>query len=42
MLDCYRRLWVEQKPLRAATDESGAPLYTTRDWAGWVLTGEPD
>lgn len=53
MLDFYRRLWVEKKPkyealweakkkLRDATDERGRPLYATRDWAGWVLTGEPD
>ena len=53
MLDFYRRLWVEQKPkwqalweaklkLRNARSEQGRPLYTTRDWAAWVLTGEPD
>ncbi|MCE9593211.1 MAG: CHAT domain-containing protein [Planctomycetes bacterium] len=53
MLDFYRRLWVEKKPkwqalweakkkLRNAKDESGKPKYTTRDWAAWVLTGEPD
>jgi tetratricopeptide (TPR) repeat protein len=53
MLDFYRRLWVEKKPkwqalweaktkLREAKDERGAPKYTTRDWAAWVLTGEPD
>ncbi|HZM01327.1 MAG TPA: CHAT domain-containing protein, partial [Planctomycetota bacterium] len=53
MLDFYRRLWVEKKPklqalweaklrLRDARDEYGEPLYTARDWAGWVLTGEPD
>ncbi len=53
MLDFYRRLWVERKPkhqalweaklrLRRATDEIGRPLYTVRDWAAWVLTGEPD
>ncbi len=50
MLDFYRRLWVEQKPkhqalweaktkLREAKDKRGAPKYTTRDWAAWVLTG---
>lgn len=27
---------------RAARDESGAPLYRVRDWAAWVLSGEPD
>lgn len=53
MLDFYRRLWVEKKPkhralweakakLRDAKDERGRPLYGPRDWAGWVLTGEPD
>ncbi len=53
MLDFYRRLWVEKKPkwqalweaktqLRNAKDERGAPKYSTRDWAAWVLTGEPD
>jgi len=53
MLDFYRRLWVEKKPkwralweakmkLRNAKDANGDPLYTTRDWAAWVLTGEPD
>jgi len=53
MLDFYRRLWVEKAPkwkalwdakmaLRNARDESGNPRYTTRDWAAWVLAGEPD
>jgi CHAT domain-containing protein/tetratricopeptide (TPR) repeat protein len=53
MLDFYRRLWVEKKPkwralweakarLRDARGPDGTPLYTTRDWAAWVLTGEPD
>jgi CHAT domain-containing protein len=53
MLDFYRRLWVEKKPkqkalweakkkLRDAKDERGNPLYTTRDWAAWVLTGDPN
>ncbi len=53
MLDFYRRLWIEKEPkwqalweakkkLRAMKDESGKPKYTTRDWAAWVLTGEPD
>jgi CHAT domain-containing protein len=52
MLDFYRRIWVEKKPkaqalweakkrLREAKDESGRPRYTTRDWAAWVLTGDP-
>ena len=53
MLDFYRRLWIEGKPkaqalweakkrLRDARDERGEPLYRVRDWAAWVLTGEPD
>jgi CHAT domain-containing protein len=53
MLDFYRRIWVEKKQksqalweakerLRAAKDEQGRPKYTLRDWAAWVLTGEPD
>ncbi len=53
MLDFYRRLWVEKKPkwqalweakmrIRDAKDETGAPKYTTRDWAAWMLTGEPE
>ncbi len=53
MLDFYHRLWVEKKPkwqalweakmnLRDAVNETGAPKYTTRDWAAWVLTGEPE
>jgi CHAT domain-containing protein len=53
MVDFYRRLWVEKKPkwkalweaktkLREAKDERGLPRHTTRDWAGWVLTGAPD
>jgi len=53
MIDFYRRLWVEKKPkhqalweaktkLRNAQDEHGNARTTTRDWAAWVLTGEPD
>ncbi|MCE9596044.1 MAG: CHAT domain-containing protein [Planctomycetes bacterium] len=53
MLDFYRRLWIETKPkwqalweakkeLRDAKGADGRPLYTPRDWAAWVLTGEPD
>ncbi len=53
MTDFYRRLWIQEKPkyqalweakrrLRDARDEAGAPRYSTRDWAAWVLTGEPD
>jgi CHAT domain-containing protein len=53
MVDFYRRLWVERKPgrqalweakqrLREARDPQGRPRYRMRDWAGWVLTGDPD
>jgi CHAT domain-containing protein/tetratricopeptide (TPR) repeat protein len=53
MVDFYRRLWVERKPkwqalweakkkLREAKDERGVPKYSTRDWAAWVLTGDPN
>jgi len=53
MTDFYRRVWVEKKPkwralweakltLRDARDERGGPKYAVRDWAAWVLTGEPD
>jgi CHAT domain-containing protein len=53
MTDFYRRLWVEKKPkaqalweakkkLREAQDERGESRYALRDWAAWVLTGEPD
>jgi CHAT domain-containing protein len=52
MVDFYRRLWVDGEPkaqalwkakmrLRGAVDEAGRPRYRTRDWAGWVLTGDP-
>jgi len=52
MLDFYRRIWVEKKPkaqalwgakkkLRDTKDDGGAPKYSTRDWAAWVLTGDP-
>jgi CHAT domain-containing protein len=52
MLDFYRRIWVAKEPkaqalwnakksLREAKDEHGDPKYTTRDWAAWVLTGDP-
>jgi CHAT domain-containing protein len=53
MVDFYRRMWIEKKPkhlalweakkkLRDAKEETGKPLYSTRDWAAWVLTGAPD
>jgi CHAT domain-containing protein len=50
MASFYRRIWYEKMPerralweakmeLRAALDAAGQPLYSTRDWAGWVLSG---
>ena len=53
MLDFYRRIWVEKKPksqalweakmkIRNVKDERGRPLYSTRDWAAWVLTGNSE
>ena len=50
MLDFYRRLWIQKKQkstalweakmaLRAKKDAQGKPVYTTRDWAAWSLTG---
>ncbi|MFN0006271.1 MAG: CHAT domain-containing protein, partial [Planctomycetota bacterium] len=53
MVDFYHRMWVEKKPkwqalweakkkLREAVDRSGRLRYSTRDWAAWVMTGEPD
>jgi CHAT domain-containing protein len=52
MVDFYRRLWIEKKPkhqalweakkrLRDAKNADGTPRYGLRDWAAWVLTGEP-
>lgn len=51
MSDFYRRLWREKKApaaalweakqrLRSVREIDGRPRYATRDWAGWVLTGE--
>ena len=37
-----RALREAKKQLREGKDERGAPNYTTRDWAAWVLTGDPD
>jgi len=53
MVDFYRRLWVEKKPkhralweaklrLRESKDDRGKPKYGVRDWAAWVLTGDPN
>ena len=53
MVDFYRRIWIEKKPkwqalweakmrIRGMKDEEGELKYSTRDWAAWVLTGDPD
>jgi len=53
MLDFYRRhwgdgepkaraLWLAKKDLRDARDAAGRARYSTRDWAAWVLTGDPN
>jgi CHAT domain-containing protein len=53
MVDFYRRLWVQKKPkaqalweakqmLRRKLDAGGKPVHATRDWAAWVLSGEPE
>ena len=36
-----RALWLAKRELRDARDERGAPLHALRDWAGWVLMGDP-
>ena len=52
MVEFYRRIWIEKQPkcaalweakraLRDAKDDTGAPKYATRDWAGWILVGDP-
>jgi CHAT domain-containing protein len=53
MLAFYRHMWIDAEPrsralwhakmdLRAAEDGRGAPRFTPRDWAGWVLSGDPE
>jgi CHAT domain-containing protein len=53
MVDFYRRLWIEKQPkhqalweakkkLREAKNADGSPKHGLRDWAAWVLTGEPE
>ncbi len=53
MTELYRRLWVLKEPkakalwhakqkLREQLDGEGNPIYSVRDWAGWVLSGDPD
>ena len=52
MAEFYRRLWVlgeakaealwkAKQKLRRQLDEDDQPVYTVRDWAGWVLSGDP-
>ncbi|MCY2961075.1 MAG: CHAT domain-containing protein [Planctomycetota bacterium] len=52
MLEFYRRLWIEGLPkgqalwaakrrLRDARGSDGERSASPRDWAGWVLTGDP-
>jgi len=52
MTDFYRRMWIVHTPkaealwaakkrLRDARDEDGRPKYEPRDWAGWILRGDP-
>lgn len=52
MTEFYRRLWEHgdskadalwsaKRSLRDATQEDGSRAYSTRAWAGFVLTGEP-
>ncbi len=53
MTEFYRRLWVLKEPkakalwnakkaLREQLYEDGKPVFSVRDWAGWVLSGDPD
>ena len=53
MAEFYRRLWIlkeskakalwnAKKKLRKRLDTDGKRIYTIRDWAGWVLSGDPD
>ena len=53
MTEFYRRHWIDGEPkakalwnakkaLRLKRNESGQPVYTPRDWSGWVLSGDPD
>ena len=53
MTDFYRRLWFGGRTkaralweakmrMRDARDPQGRPRFTPRDWAGWVLSGDPE
>ena len=37
-----RALWAAKMALREKRDASGHPVYAVADWAGWVLTGDPE
>jgi len=45
MIDFYRRLWSEGRPKAQALWEAKMALRaqgaSKRDWAGWILTGDP-
>jgi CHAT domain-containing protein len=47
MVAFYRRLWIEKKPAALALWEAKQRIRATwkgaseRDWAGWILTGDP-
>jgi CHAT domain-containing protein len=34
-------LWRAKLELRSAEDDQGRPKYKLRDWAAWVLSGDP-
>ncbi len=34
-------LWDAKRALRRLVDDAGAPRFDYRDWAGWVLVGDP-
>ena len=53
MVAFYSNLWIEglpkhealrraKKALRERKDANGKAVYTMRDWAAWVLTGDPN
>ncbi|MEQ8768658.1 MAG: CHAT domain-containing tetratricopeptide repeat protein [Planctomycetota bacterium] len=53
MTEFYRRLWVLKEPMakalwsakqkiRTQLNDEGKPVYSIRDWAGWVLSGDPE
>jgi CHAT domain-containing protein len=53
MAEFYRRIWVleegnakalweAKRTIRERTDERGRPVHSTRDWAAWVMMGDPE